>query len=137
MKLNDLKIDVSRFEEGAWIDNIPEMGDLRLKVRGINNSDYRRLQQKLFEAVPRAKRPGGRIDPDEQDRITTSCLLSACLLDWDGVEDDDGNALPYSKPAATKLLNDPALRRFRESVIWAATVVGEQVAEDTADIAGN
>lgn len=137
MKLNETKIDVSRFEGGAWISDIPEMGDLRLKVRGINNADWRRLQQKLFEATPRAKRPGGRIDPDEQDRITTSCILSTCLLDWENVEGDDGQPLPYSIQAATKLLNDPAMRRFRESVIWAATVVGEQVAEDRTEIVGN
>lgn len=137
MKLNDAKIDAVKFEQGAWVDNIPEMGDLRLKVRGINNADWRRLQQTLYEAVPRNKRIGGRIDPDEQDRITTSCLLSACLIDWENVEDDDGQPLAYSKTAATKLLNDPAMRRFRDSVVWAANVVGEQGAEDRAVIAGN
>jgi hypothetical protein len=108
-----------------------------LKVRGVNNADWRRLQQTLYEAVPRSKRIGGRIDPDEMDRITTSCLLSACLIDWENVEGDDGQPLAYSKAAATKLLTDPAMRRFRDSVVWAANVVGEQGAEDRTEIAGN
>jgi hypothetical protein len=142
MKLNDAKIDAVKFEQGAWVGEkydtpIPEMGDLCLKVRGINNADWRRLQQKLYEAVPRSKRIGGRIDPDEMDRITTSCLLSACLIAWENVEGDDGQPLEYSKPAATKILNDPEMRRFREAVVWAANVVGEQSAEDNKEIVGN
>ena len=137
MKLSDLKIDPIKFEQGAWVDNIPQLGDIRLKVRGINNADWRRLQTRLIEAVPRAKRPNGRVDPGEMDRITTSCLVNTCLLDWDGLLDDEDQPLPYSKAAADKLLNDPAMRRFRDAVAWAAERVSDIDAEDRKEVVGN
>ena len=49
---------------------------------------------------------GGRIDPDEQDRITAICLRDTCLLDWDHLEDEAAarglnyiyNVVPASHP---------------------------------------
>ncbi|WP_210482753.1 hypothetical protein [Microvirga antarctica] len=137
MKLTSLKIDTEKLETGAWVDTIPEMGELRLHVRGLNNADYRRHQAKLLEAVPRAKRVGGRIDPDEQDRIVSLCLLNTVLLDWDGLTDDDDKALPYSRDMAQTLLVDPAYRRFRDAVIWAAGVVAEDGDLALQDAVGN
>jgi hypothetical protein len=137
MKMSELAVDADRQENGAWVDDIPEVQGLRLKVRGSNNVDWRRLQAKLMDAVPRKKKLGGRLDPDEQDRIISSCLLSACLLDWDGLEDDDGKPLPYSKAMAQKLLTEPQYRRFRDSVVWAASIVAENLTIDQEEIAGN
>jgi len=111
----------------AWVDTIPGMGTLRLKVRGSDNVDWRRIQSKMVAAVPQNKRING-IDPDEIDRITGVCLQSACLLDWDGVEDADGKPLAYSKEQAAELLTNPAFREFRDAVLWAANVVGKQAA---------
>lgn len=137
MKLSSLKIDADKIEGGDWIDNIPDMGDLRLKVRGIQNASYRRMQSKLFDAVPRAKKQGGRVDPDEMDRITSQCLAATVLIDWDGIEGENGEPLPYSKEQASQLLTDPNFRRFRDAVIWAASQVGEDEAEGEQADAGN
>ena len=137
MKISETAVDVDRQENGAWVDDIPEMEGLRLKVRGSNNADWRRLQARLIDAVPRKKKIGGRLDPDEQDRIMSSCLLNACLLDWSGLEGDDGQSLPYSKPMAQKLLTEPQYRRFRDGVVWAASIVAENLTVDQEDAAGN
>lgn len=130
MKLSAIAVDAAVIEQGEWVGDLPEMGDLRLKVRGANNADWRRLQAKLMAAVPRQRRAGGRIDPDESDRITAACLQSACLIDWDGLENEDGSPLPYSKAAASDLLTKPEYRAFRDAVLWAANVVGEAVTAD-------
>lgn len=137
MKLSSLKVDAAAIEDGEWIGNIPEMGDLEVRVRGLNNAKYRRLQTTLIDAVPRAKRQGGRLDPDEQDRITASCLTATVLLDWRGLEGEDGQPVPYSKDLATDLLSKPEFRRFREAVIWAAAQVGEERAAADEEDAGN
>ncbi len=136
MKLSSIEVDPDKIEQGQWIGNIPEAGDLQLKVRGLQNADFRRLQGKLVEAVPRAKKVGGRLDPDEQDRVTNQCLAATVLLDWRGLEDDNG-PIPFSKEKARELLMDPRYRRFREAVIWAASVVGEEQAAALEDDAGN
>ena len=137
MKLSDIALDSERQEKGAWVEDVPELEGLKLLVRGINNSDWRRLQAKLIDATPRKKRLAGRIDPDEQDRIQTKCLLNACLLDWDGLEEDDGKPIPYDKKLAEKLLTEPEYRKFRDGVVWAATIVAEQTNEEQKEILGN
>jgi hypothetical protein len=137
MKLSDLASDPIATEQGEWVDNIPEMGDLRLKVRGIGNADWRRIQMKLIDAVPRAKRTGTRIDPEEIDKITTICLHQACLLDWENLNGDDGKPLSFSRDFALELLSKPQYRKFREAVVWAATVVGEQTAVKIEDQKGH
>jgi hypothetical protein len=137
MKLSDITLDAERQENGAWVEEIPELEGVKLLVRGINNSDWRRLQAKLIEAIPRKKRLVGRIDTDEQDRIQSTCLLNACLLDWDGLEEDDGKPIPYSKELARKLLFESSWRKFRDGVVWAANIVAEQTSEDQKEILGN
>jgi len=129
MKLADIEQNPIAIEQGDWVDNLPEMGNLRVKVRGVNNSDWRRLWAKLVDAVPRNKREGNKPSTDELDRINTICLRDCSLIDWDGL--DDG---PYSKEMANTLLTDPKYRAFRDAVFWAATKVGETVAAN-ADIA--
>lgn len=137
MKLSDIRIDVNRQEEGAWIDNIPEFEGLRLKVRGLNNISYRKLERKLMTSIPRAKRLGGTLDSEEQDKILATCLMQCCLMDWDGVLDDNDQPLPYSKDMAHKLLFEPEFRRFREAVTWAATMVVEEASAQREDIVKN
>jgi hypothetical protein len=136
MKLSDIALDSERQEKGAWVGDIPELEGIKLLVRGVNNSDWRRLQAKLIEAIPRKKRVG-RMDVDEQDRIQSTCLHSACLLDWEGLEDEEGKPIPYSKDLAHKLLFDPEYRKFRDAVVWAATFVAEQSNEDEKELLGN
>lgn len=137
MKLSDMKIDNNRLEQGAWVGDIPEMGDLRLKVRGFGNADFRRLQQRLFDAEPRQFKIGGRLDPERQDAILSACMLSTILIDWDGVTGDDGQPVAYSRDLAKTLLTEPEYRRFREAVSWAAGTVAETSDVDQADASGN
>ncbi|MGN6549760.1 MAG: hypothetical protein ACTHJ3_07695 [Pararhizobium sp.] len=132
MKLSEMKVDAAAVEQGEWIGDIPEMGDLRLKVKGVPNKAFRNLQAKLIQALPRGKRVGGQVDADEMDRITGICLQETVLLDWSGVEDEDGSAVPYSKEKAGALLTDPQFSRFRVAVQWAASIVGDGAAEEQA-----
>ncbi|SRR6266700_3240367 len=137
MKLGNAEIDVVKSEQGDWVDEIPEMDDLRLKVRGIGNANFRQLQSTLLLGVPRHKRVGGRIDTPTQDAITAKCLLNTVLLDWDGLTDDSGKPITYSRDEAEKLLTKPEYRRFHDAVVWAATVVAEKRATDQEDATKN
>ena len=137
MKLSEVAVDTRRVETGDWVDNIPEMEGLRLKVRGSQNRDWRRLQARLLTAVPRKKRPGGQIDIEESERIINQCLVQTSLLDWDGLFGDDGKPVPFSPQMAEKLCTDPDYRRFRDACLYAANLVGEQNQQDIEDAAGN
>lgn len=125
MKLSDNKIDPVKLEEGAWVDNIPELSGLKLKLRGANNKAWRKLQSTLIRAVPRARKVNG-LEPDDEDRINAILLRDTSLLDWRGLEDDAGKPLPFSKAQAYEYLTNPEHVRFREGAMWAANVVAEQ-----------
>ena len=142
MKLSAMKINSAAIEQGEWVGSkygtpIPDMGDLSLKVRGIGNSDFRVLQSKLFDATPRNERSNGRLSPEAAERVTVECLLETILIDWDGVEGDQGELLPFNKDLAHKILSDRDLRPFREAVMWASAQVGELRAGDSEAAAKN
>lgn len=136
MDLSNVSVDPVKVEQGEWVGNIPQMGDLRLRIRGAENADWRRLQSKLIAAIPRQLRIGGQIDPDEADRITSVLLRDAALLDWENLS-EDGKPLAYSKENADRLLTDPTYRRFRDAALWASQNVGERVAVQTGDLVKN
>lgn len=132
MKLSDIARNVDQIEAGVWVKDIPSVGDLSLKVRGKDNADWRRMESQLIAAVPRGKRVNGRIAPEEVDRITSTLLLDACLIDWRNLEDK-----PYSKDLAATLLTDPQYRAFRDACLWAATLVADGQAAAAEDVAKN
>ncbi len=125
MRLADMKVDSNAIENGVWIGNIPDMGSLRLKVRGVGNAAHQAEQTKLYAATPRSEKTGGRLSPAASDRIMAHCLAKATLLDWEGIEGDDGQPLPYSPETALTLLSDPAYRVLRDAVLWASGQVGQ------------
>ncbi|PZU87349.1 MAG: hypothetical protein DI527_18920 [Chelatococcus sp.] len=142
MKLSDIRINAAAIEQGEWIGAahgtpIPTMGDLCLRVRGVGNSDYRKLRAKLEEAVPRSRREGGKIGDREAEEIFVQCLVETVLMDWSGVENEDGTPLEFSRPAALKIMSNPDLAPFKHAVVWAAGQVGELRTESDKAAAGN
>ncbi len=134
MKISELEVDQKIVEEGKWVSNIPELSDVRLKVRGSSNRDWRRLAQRLINAVPRKLRVNGVLDPDEADRISATILLMTGLLDWEGIDDDDGQPIPYDKKKAAQYL---AGERFRRGVQYACDQVAEGIEEQIEEVSGN
>lgn len=132
MKLQ--KIDAEKVEHGAWVGDIPDMGNLRIKTKGLNGAGFRKLQQTLTAAVPRQERHQGRIPPKTADEIIAACLLSHGVLDWQNLEDENGQPVAFSKEQAKVYLTDPDYRPMFDACVYAATVVGEEQAEaDKAD----
>ena len=137
MKLSSLQVDPAAIEAGQWVDNIPELEDLALKVRGVENEAWKRRRAALLKAIPRNRRRDGTLSIEDSDRISATLLLDTCLLDWKGIEDETGAAIPYSKEMAHDLLFKPENRKFRDAVLFAASLVGEQAAEDEKADLGN
>lgn len=124
MRLSDIKVDSKAIEQGEWIDEIPDLPGLRLKVRGTGNADFRRQQSKL----------GRR---DDIDRVMTQLLVDTVLIDWDGLTDDAGVPIPYSRDAAQQFLFDPDLRLLRDGVAWAANALSVRRKTDQDEDAKN
>jgi len=136
MKLADRKIDLKKREEGAWVKDIPEFMDVELKVRGVGNKDWARMEQKLIAAVPRQRRTNG-LEPEDRLRINGILIRDTSLLDWRGIENGTGEPEPYSKEAANKYLTDPQYEAFVWACLWAANTVAEQREEEVEHDAKN
>ncbi len=137
MDLGKNRVDVKKREEGDWVGDIPEFPGLRLKTRGSENKDWRRLSMKLATQNSRKRRlNGGIIDPEELDKINAILLRDTALLDWEGPTNTDGTPLPFSKEKAYEYLSNPA-NGFIYAAIYAANVVAENMYDETEADAKN
>lgn len=131
MKLSKIAINSRAIEAGRWV-NIPDLPGVSLKVRGLGNADYRKLAAKLGEEIPRADKVKG-ISFETRDDIEIKLLIEAVLIDWRGLENDDGSPLAYSREIAESVLPNPDFKPLRDAVMWAAAVVGDdELASDEA-----
>ncbi|MBN6819517.1 hypothetical protein JRF84_07930 [Methylobacterium organophilum] len=141
MKLSSLKINSSRAEHGAWVRDLPEMGDLRLKVRGFGNTDYTAFLAKERALVPRDQREGGRRDgaikQQHADAILIRGMVEHILIDWDGLTDENDKPVPFSKERAMAFLADPDFRPLRNAVAFAASEVEEMESDRVEAVVGN
>jgi hypothetical protein len=133
MEITLTKVDNSAIqsESGVWQDDLPELGDIAVCVRGLNNKQYRLKFEAMIRALPPSKRRNGAVDPIERDRLTGLCMLEHVLIDWKNVL-LNGVLTPYSKEQAKIFLTDPDYQKFRDGVFVAATRVGEISEEDSA-----
>lgn len=137
MKMSEIAIDPERQEGGAWVKDIPELPGVELRVRGSECRAARKLRNALIDQIPRKRRVGGKVDPKDQEDITTALLHRVILLDWRGIEDDDDQPEAYSKERALTYISDPRYQTFRTGVLWASNVVAEQGEIADEDDVGN
>jgi hypothetical protein len=133
MKLSDIKVDSARIEsrEGEWVDEIPELPGIRIKARAANNADYRLLESKLAREIPQAQRLKG-ISPADQDRIAGRLLLETIVCDVDGLTNDDGSPMLYTKEVGKTLLLNPDFRMFQAAAALAAAIVAQRAKQNEA-----
>lgn len=124
-------------ETGEWISDIPQMGDVRLKVRGIGSKLYQTTVARLSRAVTRdGRNRDNSLKNDVAAKITGEALAEHILLDWDGFT-EEGEPLAYSKELALQWLTDPDFETFQGAVFWAASVVQNGREETTEALAKN
>lgn len=132
-----LTVDAEAISEGQWVNEIPRLGDVRLRVRGLTSPEVESLRARKLRAVPTNERSrDGMPNHAAMTRITGEVLYEAVLLDWDGIV-QDGKPVPYSKELAREWLTNPRFRKFADAVAQAATFVDNGEAEATEALAGN
>lgn len=103
MKISKLKIDQDKCDDGIWID---WYDGARLKIARLNNAKHMKISQKLTKPYNNIRHNGGQIPNDKQLEIAAECLGRAILLDWEGLEDDDGKKISYSEEQSIELIKD-------------------------------
>ena len=135
MKLSEIKTD-PRLGEGAWVHDIPALPGLALKVRSIGCDDAQRLLRKQVRDIPRARRLTG-LDPADERSNMNVVLKKVILLDWSGLEDEEGRPIPYSAEMAARLIEEPEYEMFRDAVLFASGAVKDRGVLDLEDASGN
>lgn len=133
MEISNFKKDIAKIETGEWVSDIPNMGNLRLRVRGISSKLYTTKLSRLQRAVPSGDRDrSGSILPDVGLRLMGEAAHEVLLLEWDGLE-DNGKPFAYDSAVAFQWLTDPEYSQFLDAVIWASNVVdnGKAATKDT------
>lgn len=137
MELSSIRRNAAAAAEGRWVDDIPSMPGLRLRVRGLTSLAAVKCRRKLERQVEKKDRErGGGFKPEAEQRITREVLAEAVLLEWDGVK-EGGKPVPYSEERARQLLLDPDYDAFAGAVTWAASVVDSDDAEVADQQSGN
>ncbi len=123
MEIKHLTRDPNIVEDGQWIDNIPNFGDARLKVRGLSSKIVLAARAKKERGVPLdGRQADGQLTPEATELIFSDVLHEAVLLDWKNFTDAN-KALLYSADTAKQWCTDPNFRPFADAVTWAAQVV--------------
>jgi hypothetical protein len=97
--LNKYKTDKNAEVNGVWI----EVDDgVEWLIARLNNERAREMRRKLekpyrsFQSIP----------DKVSEEILRKVIASTVLLDWKGMTDDNGKAIPYSAEKAEELLKD-------------------------------
>lgn len=129
----------ANLNEGEWIDDIPEMDGVRLKVRSTNFKPFRVATAGL------ARRSGKKLRTDE-GVVSYAVKLGQplaehILLDWDGDVKENGKTLKYEPKKALAILtadDDFGIgETWRRGVEWAGDRVAERIADTAKEAAGN
>lgn len=137
MDISKIKKDPAAINAGQWVGEIPDMGDLRLKVRGMSSTTFRDERAKLERAVPKEDRNrDGSLSAAAGLRVVGQAMANVGLLDWDGLT-DGGNPVAYNKALATEWLTNPEFEHFLDATVWAARVVDAGEADKVKEVAGN
>ena len=119
-------------------------GDVTLKLRADNDPEYQARRQLLYRHLYALRERAGigsdvlvasveneRAIEKAEDAIVR-LVAERLIVDWSGVVDDDGKALPYSTAAAYELLQGyPTLAA---DVTMHATTVAAMVHDETAGV---
>lgn len=124
--------------DGEWVDDIPELEGVRLKVRSTNFKPYKAAVAGL------ARRSGKKLRTDmgviNFSIASGKALAEHILLDWDGVT-EKGKPVKFDQKKAVAVLtadDDFGIGdAFRRGVEWAGDSIAERISETAKEAAGN
>lgn len=111
MRISKFATDTGLEEDGVWID----IGEgASLKVARIGNPRYRKALRAATKPHARSIRMG-ILPQDQIEELELNVIADTILLDWKGIEDDNGDPIEYNRENALQLLQN--LRDFRALVL--------------------
>lgn len=127
--------DVKAEEDGRWFKDIFGDGtNIDIKIRHLScNASL--VARRRLDRANRKLMVAGSYPTDVAIKILIEQIAEAVLIDWKGINDRDGNPIPYSKEAAVELLTK--LRVFRDGVVGMAQSIESFRVEEREDTEKN
>ena len=104
--------DKAKERDGAWVRDVRP--GLHLRITRMPNPAYNKLFGELI-APHRVQFERDSLDDEVLRDVITQCLAETVLVDWEGLEDRDGEPVTYSVAKARKLMTE--LPDFRDDVL--------------------
>ncbi|HNS53318.1 MAG TPA: hypothetical protein PKH25_00915 [Syntrophales bacterium] len=111
LKIGKLGFDPQNLPDGTW--GVFQDG-VRLRVRKLTGEVLRELRRPFvsteMDLDPRSRRmvPVEKADPEKLDEALADYLIQ----DFEGIGDDDGQALPVDLESKKRIMNQPALAEW-------------------------
>lgn len=107
MIIADYKLDTGKKEEGVWLDLID---GARIKI-AYNQSE--RVERKVLTHQEKSSFRGREQNFEEKAQMMMEIFAEEVVLDWEGIDEEEGKPLPYSTENALKLLKEcPPIKNF-------------------------
>ncbi len=134
-KLSSFKVDSNAVEAGEWQSPGDEYDDMEIRTRGFTDlyTDARAARMRRL-----AVGFGGderKVPNKLQREVIVDCLIKHVILDVRGLVDDAGTPVTFA--AFCDLLRNPDYADLFKACVNAASMVGLQSRQDTADALGN
>jgi hypothetical protein len=112
-KLSGIRTDPDKESSGVWVTY---EDDIELKLARMNNPAFDKFLETRQGPNLGKFRKQKQTDA-EQDALIKDAVAATILLDWKGIEDEDGKLVPFSKEKASELVKDPSLRDFYRFIL--------------------
>jgi hypothetical protein len=128
MKISEFAANTENAVEGVWED----IDGLRLLIARFNNPEYLKLIRKYAKPLTRSRK---QVKMETAEDIAIRAMSEAILLNWENLEDEDGEPIPYSQKKAYELLKEH--RDFYEMVLEISRDTERFVEADREEDEGN
>lgn len=140
MKLSQVAVDLDAIDNGIWVDST-EFDGVQYLVRGTEYPPYQKAMRKRMsaEANKLVSRRGRNteINLDSIERNKRDLSIEHCMLDWKGIDDDDGKPVEYTKEMGQKIMSEREYARMARDILSAIDYVDEEAANVKEDVVGN
>jgi len=132
ININSLRANRTRIDEGDWVW-ITAVPGLELKVRGLNYAPFAAEHSVVRGQWRRKYGDAADAPPDVVGPALARLCVKHLLLDWRGLQKEDGSEQPYDR----EMVLQPDFSAIVDYTIWAAARVSEIEAEYVTDTSKN
>lgn len=137
MKLSDLELNLAAVDDGAWVDTLPDLEGVRVRVRGTDYKPYQKALRQALAGQGRKQRLQATMDVEGYDVLTRKLMAEHLVVAWDGIEDEQGLPVAATPALVMQVMTERRFRPLRDGILYAVNLVDSNLVEHREEAAGN